>query len=152
MPGSNPTAHTPRRAFHARSDREGGATLVEMALVLPLFFALVFGIIEFGWYFAQVNEVRYAAREAARVAGVDGDLDAVHQAVCGNLNLVNGGAEYTIRASTSETGGNGEVNVNATYEPLTGFLSLPGLVNFHSQHFFFVEPEKLPDLATGQPC
>jgi len=152
MSASEPTTHTPRRASHAGSERERGATLVEMALVLPLFFVLVFGIIEFGWYFAQVNEVRYAAREAARVAGVDGDLDDVHQAVCGNLNLVNGGAEYTIRASTSETGGNGEVNVTAVYEPLTGFLSLPVLPDFRSQHSFFVEPEKLPDLATGQPC
>lgn len=136
---SAPDTMTPpvRRAQRRRGER--GATLVEMALVLPLFLLLVFGIIEFGFYFAQANEVRYAAREAARVAGVDGDVAAVAAAVCDNLTLV-GGGEFTVVAS-SETGGSGVINVDAEYQSLTGFPLLPTLPAFHSQHDFFVEPE-----------
>lgn len=147
---SAPETTTPpvRRAQRRRGER--GATLVEMALVLPLFLLLVFGIIEFGFYFAQANEVRYAAREAARVAGVDGDVGAVAAAVCENLTLVDGG-EFTVDVASSETGGSGVINVDAEYNSLTGFPLLPTLPAFHSQHDFFVEPDwELP--ATGQSC
>ncbi|MBA2338207.1 MAG: pilus assembly protein [Acidimicrobiia bacterium] len=142
------TTTPPARQARRRRD-ERGATLVEMALVLPLFLTLVFGIIEFGFYFAQANQVRYAAREAARVAGVDGDFATVEAAVCGNLTLV-GSASYTVDVAPGENGGRGQVNVNATYVPLVDFLDLP-LADFNSQHDFFVEPDQtLP--AMGQSC
>ena len=50
---------------------ERGASMVEFAVVVPLFFLLIFGIIEAGWFFAQQVEVRNAAREGARIAVVD---------------------------------------------------------------------------------
>ena len=48
-----------------RRDREKGASLVEFAVILPLLVLLVFGIMEAGWGFAQLVEIRNAAREGA---------------------------------------------------------------------------------------
>ena len=48
-----------------RQDRRGAA-VVEMALVLPIFFMVVLGIIEFGRAFMIGQLVTNAAREAVR--------------------------------------------------------------------------------------
>lgn len=50
--------------------RDGGAAAVEFALVLVLFLTLVFGIIQYGYYFLQANSAEHAAREGARLAAV----------------------------------------------------------------------------------
>jgi hypothetical protein len=58
-----------RRSF-APSDHRRGQTLVEAALVLPLFIAVISSIITFGlWVFYQ-QEIATVAREAARYAAV----------------------------------------------------------------------------------
>ena len=46
--------------------REDGAAAVEFALVLPIFIFLMFGIIQFGFYFWTAETANSAAREAAR--------------------------------------------------------------------------------------
>ena len=50
--------------------REEGASAVEMALIAPLLFMLVFGIIGFGLAFLQVQSIRTAVREGGRAAAV----------------------------------------------------------------------------------
>lgn len=53
-----------------------GATAVEFAMLLPIFLALVFGIVVYGSYLAVVHGVQQLAAEAARssVAGLsDGE-------------------------------------------------------------------------------
>jgi hypothetical protein len=59
-------------ALRVRRGRSRGQTLVEFALVAPLFFLLLFSIIEFGRvvYYSQV--LNNAAREGARYAIVHG--------------------------------------------------------------------------------
>src|SRR5262245_35915909 len=56
--------------------RRWGAVNVEMALVLPLFTTLVFGIIEFGRGFMIGQLVTNAAREGARRAILDGSTNS----------------------------------------------------------------------------
>jgi len=51
-----------------------GSTLVEFALVFPLFALLLFGSIEFGWYFYVEHTLQYATREGTRLALVGGTL------------------------------------------------------------------------------
>lgn len=51
-----------------------GQTLVEFALVFPLFFTLVLGLIEFGFVFNATLAVNYAARDAALAAAEAGSL------------------------------------------------------------------------------
>ncbi|MCX2727779.1 pilus assembly protein [Thermomicrobium sp. 4228-Ro] len=55
-----------------------GQNLVEFALVAPLLFLFVFGVVEFGWAFYVHSELTNAAREGARYAAVHGDLCAEH--------------------------------------------------------------------------
>jgi Flp pilus assembly protein TadG len=45
-----------------------GAAAIEFALVIPVFFILLFGIVAFGSYLAVVHSVQQLAAEAARAA------------------------------------------------------------------------------------
>lgn len=47
-----------------------GTTVVEFALILPIFLVLVFGIFEYGFRMDQINSVRTGAAETARAASV----------------------------------------------------------------------------------
>jgi Flp pilus assembly protein TadG len=51
-----------------RSTREAGQAMTEFALVAPLFFLVLFGVIQLGFLFAGQNGLTNAAREAARYA------------------------------------------------------------------------------------
>lgn len=51
---------------------DGGATVVEFAIALPLFLLLLFGLIEFGRFVAVSTAVETASREAARFASAVG--------------------------------------------------------------------------------
>ena len=61
--------------------REEGAAAVEFALIVGLLAILVFGLLEYGLAFWQVQNLRAAAREGARVAAVRGDDPAVRAAM-----------------------------------------------------------------------
>jgi Flp pilus assembly protein TadG len=60
---------------------ESGAAAVEFALIASLLFLFVFGIIEFGRIFSELEVLNSAAREGARAAAVRGDADEVETAV-----------------------------------------------------------------------
>ncbi len=65
----------PRTPDHRRRPARGrsaGQALVEFALVAPIFFLLLFSIIEFGRYVYTVQILNEAAREGARYAIVHG--------------------------------------------------------------------------------
>ena len=55
-----------------RGRRSRGQALVEFTLVAPLFFLLLFAIIDFGRYVYYVQVINNAAREGARYAIVHG--------------------------------------------------------------------------------
>ena len=50
--------------------RQRGAVSVEFVFILPILLILIFGIIQFAYYFFQVQQGAFAAREAARQAAV----------------------------------------------------------------------------------
>ncbi len=58
------------RAMLLSRKKESGATMVEFALILPLFLILVFGIIEFSFLLYNKGIITHAAREGARVGVV----------------------------------------------------------------------------------
>jgi hypothetical protein len=67
--GTGPPAR-PRGA--ASASPEGGAALVEFALVLPVFALMLFGMIQFGLVFAGWAQLRNAVQTGARLASVGG--------------------------------------------------------------------------------
>ncbi len=109
-----------------RRDREKGAAAVEFAIVLPMLILLVFGIMEAGWYFGQVVEVRNAAREGARLAAVDypvpglGDEIAIRNETCSRSPLSADRASVSLKYdSAADTA---TVTVKQTYASLTGVI------------------------------
>lgn len=60
---------------------EHGQALVEMALVLPLFFLLLFGVIEMGRVGYAYITVSNAAREGGRVATIGGTDTAINSSI-----------------------------------------------------------------------
>jgi hypothetical protein len=80
--GRPPTSGRPR-------PRGSGQTLVEFALVLPLFMLLIMAVVEFGFLFNSYLAINFASREASLVAAEAGNvaradcliLDAVDSSV-----------------------------------------------------------------------
>jgi len=61
---------------HSRSGKRTGATIVETALVMPVFFMFVFAIIEFGHATMINNVLKNATRTAARWGSATGATTA----------------------------------------------------------------------------
>lgn len=114
---------------HRARAAESGAALVEFAILAPLLLLLVVGIIEFGWLFAQMNELRHVAQEGARWGAVsrpdiDGDgtmdWDDLVARACGAANLPGG---TTVHVTGSEAdgaiGSTATVTVTANVQSLT---------------------------------
>ena len=113
---------------HKRNN-ERGASLVEFAVVMPLFVLLLFGIVESGWLFAQLTETRNAAREGARIAVVDfGDANAIATETCSRASMTAGGASIAVSTTgdvtdpVSDPSASVTVEVSKSYDSLTGFL------------------------------
>lgn len=69
------TTRTQASQRHAGRRRNGfrrGATTVEMALVAPLFFLFVFGLVEYGRVQMVKNMLHAACRSAARLGAMEG--------------------------------------------------------------------------------
>lgn len=67
-PEGSPWRQSPTRRH--RTPRERGAVMVEFALILPIFVALVFGIISYGYMLSYRQGLGQAASEGARAAAV----------------------------------------------------------------------------------
>lgn len=119
------------KAMRSRSQR--GAALVEMAVVLPLFVVMLFGMVEAGWAFAQANDVRHGAREAARMAAVS-DLDSVDtitSEVCDRMDLSgNPNTRITLTPVAANIDGNGGRNAEAQVLVELDYGSLTGMLDF----------------------
>jgi hypothetical protein len=64
---------------------EAGQSLVEFSLVIPIFVALLMGVIEFGFLYNNLLTVQYAARQGVSAAAQAGGVDG---ADCSILNAV----------------------------------------------------------------
>lgn len=66
-----------------RLDHDGGrgAVMVEMAIVVPVFILLIFGMLEFGLAFKDKLAMSHAAGRAARVAAVQGNEDVADREI-----------------------------------------------------------------------
>lgn len=102
-----------------RRGRPRGQTLVEFALILPIFILLLVGIFDFGRAIYGYNIVNNAAHEAVRVGIVDQNLTVIQargvkHAVA--LGLV--ASDVTVRFLQSDYTGDGVTNDCAPGPPL----------------------------------
>ncbi len=95
-----------RKSFVDKSSRRGAAVL-EMALVLPIFFMVVLGIVEFGRAMMVGQMVTNAAREATRLAIVDGSTNS----------SVETWVEEFLQSSIGVTAADVTVNITVTAAP-----------------------------------
>src|SRR6185436_8825286 len=61
--------------------RQRGQTLVEFALVVPLFMGILIAIVEFAFTFNAVLAAQYSSRDAALVAAEAGNSDGADCAI-----------------------------------------------------------------------
>ncbi len=118
---------------HRGERDEEGAVLVEFALISPFLFVILFGILDFGWAFAQILDTRHGAREAARLAAVDfqptsdegqDQTDLIVAEICARLESPEV-SRVNLALETSDTSGGAlaTVRVERDLEQLTGFFT-----------------------------
>ncbi len=71
----------------SRARNSRGASMVEFAIVMPILFLVLFGVIEFGRYVALVHAVETGSRTAARFAATTGGSPA-HYVDCAGIRAV----------------------------------------------------------------
>jgi Flp pilus assembly protein TadG len=112
---------------HRQSER--GAVAVEFALVFPLVFAVMFGIIQYGLYFWGRSTAAASARESARQLAVGTDWTCSHDQAVANVNRAGNHVVVTYRylnaTNTAKVGDLVEVTVTGnTLAP--NLLPVPG--------------------------
>ncbi|GAA2739328.1 hypothetical protein GCM10009867_34930 [Pedococcus aerophilus] len=123
-----------RSTTRRRQASESGASAVEFALIMPVLFLLVFGILDYGMLFFDSIGLRQGAREGARQAvvqkygaGCSGAANA--QIVCtvkGATDLTLGSAAVKVRAPDGWVQGKQLiVCVQSKERSLTGFVPFP---------------------------
>lgn len=77
LPGARPPAFWRARARQVlratRPRRDRGQSLVEFALIIPLFLLILFGVVEYALINASVGAFNFAAKEAARYEAILGN-------------------------------------------------------------------------------
>lgn len=99
---------------------------------MPLLFLLIFGIIEFGWGFAQLLDVRHGAREGARLAAVNaapvnGETaqgTKIARETCERMDIATNTQVFvTLTRSGAAVGDDVNVLVTKPLQQLTSFLA-----------------------------
>ena len=71
--------------FRRRPDRGGGQTLVEFALILPIFMVLLMGIVEFAFMFNATLAINFASRNASLIAAEAGSQSTADCAILSKI-------------------------------------------------------------------
>lgn len=118
-------------ARRAQFRAEGGQSLVETALMLPILLLLLVGIVDFGRAFYAYIAVTNAAREGARYAVEHSTTDqrdeikemVIQEAAAGGIEL--DAADITVSGLTSKVSPGSAVTVEAEYtvDMVTGGLA-----------------------------
>jgi hypothetical protein len=108
--------------------------MVEFAIVAPLLFLLLFGIIDFGWLLNQQQDVRYGAREGARIAAVSSvnsstpTTPAIVKAICDRMDSSSTQMHVSLVATpsvgtTAQIGDLATIEVWKPAKDITGFFT-----------------------------
>ena len=110
-----------------RSRREGGASAVEMALLFPVLAIFLFGIIEFGVAFLQVQSIRTGVREGGRTAAVGAPVSTTQQTtVEAAVGSIPSGDASRVQVQSSEGGRCTPQNIGSDVTVVYDTSNLPG--------------------------
>jgi len=108
-------------------DREGGASAVELALIFPLVSLFLFGIIEFGVAFLQVQSIRTGVREGGRAAAVGSLVSQTQQkTVSASVGSIPAGQESNVQVSSNQGGLCTAQNIGSDVTVTYDTADLPG--------------------------
>lgn len=93
---------------------EKGQSLVEFALVIPVFLLLLLGVIDFGRVFHAYLTLDHAGREGARAASLGKTNDEVEKRVKDNAGSLNT-SKITVTTNPSTRTPGTDVTVTVTY-------------------------------------
>jgi len=106
-----------------------GQSLVEFALILPVFVIILFGMIEFGRLWEMSNIATSAAREGARVAAIADRTPAQAAAAAQNVLSAGNISNANITVLGPDASNEITVTVVVNYAPLSGNI-IPILSSF----------------------
>lgn len=144
-------------------NRDSGAQLVEFAILAPFLIILLLGIIEFGYFMGERNEVKHGAHEGARLAAVN-DSSIITKACAAmslpgtstsTIALVDGTSASTIAGdSVGAIGDQASITVEATIGSLSGLglieVFLPSTV-VATADFRLEQPSDWSSTPSGTP-
>ena len=120
-------------ALRARTRQSGGAA-IEFALILPVFIALLSGVLDFGWVFFQQTNLQAAVREGARLGVMKATTATPDPRATATTRVGTALTEYkfatagrTVAAAYSGASPNLLLSVKATvpFQPLIGLAPTP---------------------------
>jgi Flp pilus assembly protein TadG len=126
--GSVPTPPGRTRRIGRRTrHREDGASAVEFALLAPLLFLILFGIIEFAVAFLHVQSIRTGVREGGRVAAVGAQVSTTQQrTVAASVGSIPNGDASRVQVQSSEGGRCTPQNIGSDVTVSYDTANLPG--------------------------
>ncbi|HET9250280.1 MAG TPA: TadE/TadG family type IV pilus assembly protein [Actinomycetota bacterium] len=102
--GASPRSQESTYVF-PRREAERGASAVELALLFPVIAILLFGIIEFGIAFLQIQSIRTGVREGGRAAAVGAQVSTTRQrTIDASVGSIPAGHAGFIQVSSSAGG------------------------------------------------
>ena len=114
-----------RASSRLRRD-EHGATAVEFALVSPMLFMLLVGIIQFGWLLHCAVSVRWSLEASARELLINpgATADQIKQDMLDRLNGLADSSNLSVSLTSATTATGDEFQVQSTYSqaPFIPFL------------------------------
>lgn len=109
------------------SRREGGASAVELALLFPVLAIFLFGIIEFGVAFLQVQSIRTGVREGGRVAAVGAQVSTTQQrTVAASVGSIPSGQASNVQVQSNQGGRCTPQNIGSDVTVIYDTANLPG--------------------------
>lgn len=149
--------HPPTSGLRTRMRRaEGGAAAVEFALVAGILFLIVFGIIQYGFYFSDTLSTRQGVREGARQAVVENfdfrpgcasgsTSEQLRCAVAKEIGAISGTPKIKVVATPWERGKSVKVCAAVKSDGVIGLLPMPSGGWITSKTEMYIEQESDKD-------
>ncbi len=111
-----------KKSKRKKHENEDGQSMVEFALILPVFLLILCGIIDFGWLFYNQLSLNNACREGARYAVVNtadnADTSAIIEHIESTTTTVfaNDGVDITVAYTSPSDPTSGDIRVSMQAE------------------------------------